>query len=258
MNGSANVTIDVNTHYIDPGIVIKDNHDVITNWTYGGTFYTRFPTGFADTLGTFTIVYNVVDNSGNTATVTRTVEVVDVQGPDITLKGDPSINICRWSKYTDAGYNLKDNFWANSDITVDKEGSFIQNNGQLEGLYSLRYKATDKSGNVAYSEWRRILVLNPEQCNTTAILEGNSLDKSISIFPNPGSGLFVVSTDLQTNSTMVITITNMLGQQVGTLQGNALQGNTVQVDLRGKAAGVYTLTIAIGNERVTRRVLLTD
>jgi hypothetical protein len=57
---------------------------------------------------------------------------------------------------------------------------------------------------------------------------------------------------------MVITITNMLGQQVGTLQANTLQGNSVQVDLRGKAAGVYTLTIAVGNEQVTRRVLLTD
>jgi hypothetical protein len=69
--------LDLNTQFNDPGVTISDNYDNITHWDTAGTFYATFPTGFANKLGTYTVLYVVSDNSGNTAVAARTVVVQD-------------------------------------------------------------------------------------------------------------------------------------------------------------------------------------
>ena len=56
------------------------------------------------TVGSYTVTYNVSDASGNAATeVTRTVNVVDTTIPVITLTGDAVVTIDSWKCLYDGG-----------------------------------------------------------------------------------------------------------------------------------------------------------
>ena len=69
-------------------------------------------------LGSYTVTYNVVDSSGNSAIqVTRVVNVVDTTIPVITLLGSTPIDVEAGSVYVDAGATALDNL--DGDITAD-------------------------------------------------------------------------------------------------------------------------------------------
>jgi hypothetical protein len=80
----------------------------------------------------------------------------DTLPPKITLKGIPAVTVCKYHTYRDEGYNLNDDN-SITEIQITTEGTFKNTNSL--GLFSLKYKATDKAGNTAYSEWRYILVV---------------------------------------------------------------------------------------------------
>ena len=74
--GSAQMTIDEDSYYEEPGYTAIDDFDgdISHNIYYNGTVNTA-------RAGTYTITYSVTDKAGNTATATRTVEVVQVFVP---------------------------------------------------------------------------------------------------------------------------------------------------------------------------------
>ena len=64
-----------------------------------------------DTVGTYTVTYNVTDANSNAATqVSRTVNVVDTTAPVITLLGEATVTIEVGSTYSDAGATASDNY----------------------------------------------------------------------------------------------------------------------------------------------------
>ena len=258
--GDTAITLDVNTTLVDPGVTAQDNYDQNVTITRGGNFYTAFPSGRATTLGAYKVEYTVTDASGNKTVISRTINVVDRVAPVITLNGDPSVNVCRWSTYTDAGYSVSDNFYGSSDITVTQEGDFTSAGTDLEGIYNLRYKAVDKSGNISYSEYRRINVRNPHEfpCSTaTGISADVTLDKLINIYPNPNTGKFTVEANLPATEQVRITVVNLLGQEVAVISNGAMNVNTFQVDLSNQKAGVYMLNIVTSKQSVTKRIVIT-
>jgi PKD repeat protein len=257
MNGARSDTIEVYSTYKDAGVASVDNYYTTLTTTKTGTYYSTFTDGRATRLGTYTIVYNVTDGSGNKTSMTRFVTVVDREAPVIALIGSPTISICRWSDYKDSGYTVHDNYYAT--VKVEEEGTFITKNGPtIQGLYSLRYKATDGSGNVSYSEYRYILVRPAEdQLCKTGIKEGLSLDKYISVYPNPTTGQLTISANLPTEERVMMTITNALGQQITAVSNGYLSQNSFIVDLSSQAAGVYMLNIISAHDKVTKQILLT-
>ena len=76
--------------------------------------------------------------SGNSATLTRTITVVDLTPPVITLSGTSSLTILQNSTYTDAGASCTDN--VDLSCTVSTTGSVNTTN---TGVYTLTYTATD-------------------------------------------------------------------------------------------------------------------
>jgi PKD repeat protein len=257
LNGDKSDTIEVFETYVDKGVTSSDNYYPTLTNSRAGTYYSTFPNGRATKLGSYTIVYSVTDGSGNKTTVTRFVTVVDREAPEIKLVGDPSVSICRWFDYKDSGYTVHDNYYAT--VKVEEEGTFLSQNGAtIQGLYSLRYKATDGSGNVAYSDYRYILVRPADdQLCKTGIKEGLSLDKYISVYPNPTSGQLTISADLPNEERVSMTITNALGQTIATISNGNLSQNTFTVDLTGQASGLYLLNITSSHDRVTKQIMLT-
>jgi hypothetical protein len=257
LKGDKSDTIEVFSLYDDPGVNASDNYYPTVTVTKTGTFYSTFSTGKATKLGTYTIIYTAMDGSGNKASVTRFVTVVDRTAPVIKLLGDPTVAVCRWFDYKDSGYSVSDNYY--TTVKVDTEGTFVTKGGTtIQGLYSLRYKATDGSGNVGYSDYRYILVRPADdQLCKTGIKEGLSLDKYINVYPNPTSGMLNITANLPTQERVVITITNALGQTVATASNGNLSQNSFSVDLSGQSAGMYMLTIQSAHDRTTKQIMLT-
>jgi trimeric autotransporter adhesin len=77
-------------------------------------------------------------------------------------------------------------------------------------------------------------------------------DHSISLFPNPTSGIFTISTDLALHQSE-ITVINTLGQQVYTAR-IARQQNTI--DISGAPPGMYFVQIQTGDLVLTGKILL--
>ncbi|MBQ4820612.1 immunoglobulin-like domain-containing protein [Aquimarina sp. MMG016] len=118
----------------DGSIVVIDNSD------------------FADAVGNYTITYNAIDASGNTAVeVTRTVNVVDTTAPIITLLGSNPQVIELGSGYTELGATADDG----SAVVIDNS-DFVD----AVGNYTITYNAIDASGNTAVEVTRTVTVVD--------------------------------------------------------------------------------------------------
>ncbi|MBT8278977.1 MAG: HYR domain-containing protein [Bacteroidia bacterium] len=98
-------------------------------------------------LGTYIVTYDVTDDSGNVAAqITRTVNVEDVSGPDITLLGDNPLTLEACSVYTDPGATATDPCFGTdytSDIVIDSSAV----DTSTVGSYNVTYNVMDSNGN---------------------------------------------------------------------------------------------------------------
>ncbi|MGZ5243038.1 MAG: immunoglobulin-like domain-containing protein [Bacteroidia bacterium] len=257
--GDTLVVVEVNEKYNDAGFNVTDNlNGNIIKQTLG-TFYANFPNGIPTQLDTFHIVYTGTDGGNNSVSKTRYIVVKDQTEPVISLKGTPNATVCRWETYTDAGYDVDDNFYNKADIAVTEEGDWNVNSPSVEGPYSHRYKAVDKSGNVGYSDWRTIWVRSPYEFPCSAnvsIGDVKALEKAISIYPNPNSGKFTVQTDMPKSEKLRFTVSNLLGQEVAVITDEMMNENKFQVDLSNQPAGVYLLNISTDHHTTTKRIVI--
>ncbi len=107
-------------------------------------------------IGTYNITYITRDSSGNTATATRTVNVVpDTSLPTITLNGDSLMTHEFGEPFTDplAVANAPDG----TELAIDLAGTGTVDVNKI-GAYSLTYNFTDTSGNVAPTVVRQVVV----------------------------------------------------------------------------------------------------
>jgi hypothetical protein len=255
LNGAQSDSVEVFDRYVDPGVTVSDNYNIQQDLTITvtGTFYAAFPAGSkAKTTGVYKIIYTVTDKSGNSASITRDVKVVDHVAPVFTLLGDATVTVCRWFNYTDAGYTVTDNYDAPKDIKVV---TLSTGNTLSEGLFSIRYKGTDLSGNIGFSEYRYILVKEASSPGCVSAVEpGLSLDKYITVYPNPNNGIFNISANLPTQEKIRMSVTNVLGEEIAVINNGILSQNTYKVDLSNQPAGMYLLNIVSGTQTLTKRI----
>jgi hypothetical protein len=136
LNGPSEVTLECPATYTDP-TTVTDACDPSPTLTTDGAVDGHTP-------GTYTLNYTAKDASGNQSTATRTVKVVDTTPPTILLKGaNPMILECL-AVYNEAGAVVTDACDPSPTLTI--EGTVDA--GTL-GTYSVKYTATDHSGNSA-------------------------------------------------------------------------------------------------------------
>jgi hypothetical protein len=134
INGSNPDSVELGTAYTDPGATAFDEYHGTTSVTSSGTVDTS-------TAGSYTITYTATDKDGNTATATRTVNVVDTVSPVVTVTGDNPATVELGTAYSDAGATATD---ASGAVEVVTSGTVDIN---TVGAYTLTYTATDPSGN---------------------------------------------------------------------------------------------------------------
>ncbi|MCI9039027.1 MAG: DUF5011 domain-containing protein, partial [Clostridia bacterium] len=108
-----------------------------------------------------TITYNVTDASGNVADeVTRTVRVVDIQKPVITLEGQPEVIVEVGDTYTDAGAIANDNY---DGVITEKIITVNPVDTTVVGTYTITYNVTDANGNKADEVTRTVRVVDTQK-----------------------------------------------------------------------------------------------
>jgi hypothetical protein len=141
-------THECHTPFNDPGVNTSDNCNPGVTVTTTGGFNPDVP-------GTYVITYTATDAAGNTASVQRTVTVVDTTKPVITLNGAATITHECHTPYTDAGASASDS--CDSSVPVVSSGSVNEN---VPGTYTITYNAMDDSGNAAVTVTRTINVVD--------------------------------------------------------------------------------------------------
>ena len=135
LNGSNPDTAELGSAYADPGATAFDEF-------HGDTPVTASSNVDSSTVGSYTITYTATDLDGNTATATRTVNVVDTTAPVVTVTGDNPATVELGGTYADAGATAAD---ASGDVTVVTSGDTVD--PDTLGTYTITYTSTDASGN---------------------------------------------------------------------------------------------------------------
>jgi hypothetical protein len=147
VTGSNPASVELGGSYSDQGATASDENHGSTPVTSSGSVDTS-------AVGSYTLTYTATDKSGNTATATRVVNVVDTTSPVITLTGDNPITHELGAVYTDAGATVTD---LSGTLTATTAGEVDVN---TVGSYTLTYTATDASGNEATAVTRTVNVVD--------------------------------------------------------------------------------------------------
>ncbi|HEX8129263.1 MAG TPA: immunoglobulin-like domain-containing protein [Pyrinomonadaceae bacterium] len=133
LNGGNTTTVECHGVFTDPGAEATDAcaGDLDSAIQVSGTVN-------PNTVGTYTLTYTVSDASGNDATATRTVTVVDTTAPVITIIGDSPATVECHGIYADEGATASDA--CAGAVPVSVSGSVDVN---TPGAYTITYTATD-------------------------------------------------------------------------------------------------------------------
>jgi len=193
------------------------------------------------------VTLTVTDASGNFATGTATVTVVDNSAPSLTLNGESRVFHDAYTAYTDLGATVEDNCTATLAITDDI-------NVNVPGTYTVTLTATDASDN-ATQTFRTVIVrditsptINTQ--STTAAVDAAGVasistgDVVISTFDDSGQ----VTTSLS-NSDFAC---EDLGDQSVTVSAEDANGNSLAIPENGligywKFGGANPLVDLTGN-----------
>ena len=247
LQGSDILVVQVNqANFFEPPVSATDNFypnvDMVRNAS-GLNIYE---------LGSYPVVYTATDGSGNVATYTRTIVVVDTERP--TVFAAP-LNIERWSGNFDPmlGVSVIDNYWTPQ--------WFASNTGSIEvvlsnvdvnypGIYTVMYRATDGSGNISTLTSRTVSVWTPTS------LENVDLNEMVQVYPNPSNGKFTVKLDDQLGNKVSIQVVDALGKGVYLAGEEALINGEAMIDLSLLHAGVYFVQLSTKHGSVSKRVVI--
>lgn len=162
-------------------------------------------------IGTYSVTYTATDSAGNTATASRTVEVVasaPIGAPIITILGSNPATVTQGNIYNDAGATAVD--YMGMSLTV----SAVSNvDTSIVGSYSVSYSATDSLGNTSTAS-RTVDVVAVSMTSPVITILGNNPDTVTqnTTYTDPGA----TAVDGNGNSLTVSAISNLDTAIVGT------------------------------------------
>lgn len=251
---------------------IQDNVGAIDNGLGGGMFFTS-----NDIRGNYfdvtePVVLQTVEVYSNSA-ANRTIEIIDAQGGtyvDTTMfipadPFNPQTITLNFTLYPGTGYFIKCrgyvDLYRNSDgaqfpyLPVGATNSIhvTGTNAGSGGYYYFFY-------NWHYSTFlcntARTTVVATDTCTVISVNEIFGGNNELSIYPNPGSGLFNVAFNCATCDDLKINLTNSLGQIVYSEKLSGFKGNySKAIDIRRHGAGVYMLSISNSKNQTVRKVV---
>jgi hypothetical protein len=150
LNGSNPMTVECATAFTDPSATATDNVDGTVPVSSSGTVNRFAP-------GQYTITYSATDRAGNTATLPRTVNVVDTTAPVITRSGSNPVTVQCGGGYSDAGATAIDSCAGDRTASIAVANPV---NTAVVGVYTVRYNVSDGNGNNAAEVTRTVNVVD--------------------------------------------------------------------------------------------------
>ena len=232
--GEAEVSLELGLTYTDAGATAVDNID--------GDITANIVTVNSvdvNTVGTYTVTYNVSDAAGNAATqVTRTINITpDVTIPDITLLGEAEVSLELGLTYTDAGATAVDNIDGDITANIVTVNSVDVN---TVGTYTVTYNVSDAAGNAA-TQVTRTVNITPDVTIPVITLLGET------------------EVSLELGSTYTDAGATAADNIDGDITSNIVTVNSVDVNTVGTYTVTYNVSDAAGNAatQVTRTVNIT-
>jgi hypothetical protein len=234
--GTNPINVEVGSVYVDAGASALDNVDGDLS---GSIIVTNNVNSAVE--GVYEVVYEVSDLSGNVATATRVVNVVNVipddnVAPVITILGDNPVEIVQNSVYVDVGASALDN------VDGDLSGSIIVTNNvnsAVIGTQTVSYSVSDSVGNVATAT--RIVNVVPE-------IVVDTFAPVITILgDNP--------VEIVQNSVYVDAGASALDNVDGDLSGSIIVTNNVNSAVIGTQTVSYSVSDSSGNVATATRVV---
>jgi len=240
LNGNQTINLQKGDTYSEPGATATDSIDndatLTTNIAISGTVDTN-------TIGSYTLTYNVSDTAGNAAVpATRAINVSDTGAPVISLIGNNIMTVEQGSAFTDPGASATDAVDNNVTLTNNIAVTGTVNSATL-GNYVLSYNVSDSAGNAAATVTRTVQVVTAADTTAPIItLNGNS---SITIDQfSTYADLGATATDnIDNNSTITANIQNSGIVNTGTT-GNYTVSYNVS-DAAGNAATTVQRTVQV-------------
>jgi hypothetical protein len=230
--GDNPMVIELGGSYVEPGATALDDRDgdLTANLTVSGTVN-------AGTTGTYTLTYSVNDETGNSTSVTRTVNVSDTTIPIITIIGSNTITLEKGASFTDPGATANDNTDGTITANIVQTGSVTT---ATTGIYVLTYDVSDAAGNAATTITRSVQVTD-NTAPVITLIGSSAINHELNTpFTDPGANATdVPSQDL--SSSIVVT-------------------GSVNTTLTGTYNLTYNVTDVDGNlaTSVTRQVIVSD
>jgi hypothetical protein len=179
------------------------------------------------------VKFVVTDCVGNSDSIVRFIKISKRNKPIITLLGADPMNLPRFQKYQEPGFNVQDNYYTNLNSLVISDQSNLKND--VPGIYSITYVLTDPSGNRSAVVTRKINVTN-----TTEGVTENLFENFFSMYPSPNKGLLNIDLKKEIEFTSM-DIYNVTGQLVAKFE-NQLQTKNI-FDLSNQSNGLYFVRI---------------
>jgi len=175
-------TLEAATSYVELGATALDNID----GDISGSIIIVSSTVKMDTVGTYTVTYDVKDaNNNNAVQVTRTVNVVDTTKPIITLIGANPQTYEVFGTYVEAGATASDN------LDGDISGSIVTVSSAVKmdtvGTYTVTYNVKDANNNGATELTRTVNVVDTTKPTTS--------DDSVTAIKLPGYSVTITPVD---------------------------------------------------------------
>nr|WP_246615964.1 immunoglobulin-like domain-containing protein [Aquimarina litoralis] len=227
LNGANPQTIELGAGYSELGATTNDGSMVVIDASAVNT----------NAVGSYSVTYNATDASGNAAAqVIRTVNVVDTTAPVITLNGSNPQIIAQGDVYAELGATTDDG----SMVVIDASAV----NTNAIGSYSVRYNATDASGNVAVEVVRTVNVVDTNAPIITLsganpqIIELGTAYVELGATTNDGSMVVIDASAVNTNAVGSYSVT----YNATDASGNAAVEVIRTVNVVDTNAPVITLT----------------
>jgi sugar lactone lactonase YvrE len=115
--------------------------------------------------------------------------------------------------------------------------------------------SVDNFGNLYIGDYfnNRIRVICSTNCPTITNIEESKKELSLSVYPNPSNGDFIVNAADLSNGKLILNVSDILGRSIITKEINS---KSSILTLQIQAKGIYFLSIQSGSNQVTKKLIV--
>lgn len=207
------------------------------------------PFGFTYTptlgyIGTDSFSYTINDGTGyDTIKIYAFMNTTPTSG---IISGDDSVCVGDTAQLSST---IAGGVWS----TINPSISTISTSGVLTGVAAgvdtVMYTVSNHCG--TSTSYYPVVIIDGKLCNSSLSNHDNGL--SFKLFPNPNSGQFNIQFPTTTNNDIQITVRNMYGQVVSTINVKDAKQTSVKMDI---PAGIYSVEAVIANSKYTQMLIV--